>query len=157
LPEHFAGTFCRNICREARPVTLPEHFAGTLEDTLSDIIFHTHVNNLTEAEQAWWRGTLAPTPRLPDWLAENGEYPTVYGEVENDTVHLYSDENDPAELDVVAQVVQDFILVFRPAATIRFGYARVCEPNEGESGGGVIIVNAGHITWRSTDEWLEAA
>lgn len=124
---------------------------------MSDIIFHTYVNNLTAAELDWWRGMLAPTPRLPDWLGENWEYPTVYGEVENGALRLYSDENDPVELDVVAQVLQDFILAFRPAATIKFGYARVCEPNESESGGGVITVNADGITWRSTDEWLEAS
>ncbi|MCG3212348.1 MAG: hypothetical protein FOGNACKC_05996 [Anaerolineae bacterium] len=116
---------------------------------MSDIYFHTYITDLTAAEQAWLTSELAG--------CSDGQYPTAYGEVENGALHLYSDEESPAELDVVAEMLQDFIRRFRPDETIKFGYARICEPNEDESGGGAIIVTAADITWRNTDEWLEAA
>ncbi len=116
---------------------------------MSDIYFHSYITNLTAAEQTWLTSELAG--------CSDGQYSTAYGEVENGALDLYSDEESPAELDVVAEMLQDFIRRFRPDETLRFGYARICESNEDESGGGVIIVTAADITWRSTDEFLEAA
>ena len=70
------------------------------------------------------------------------------------SVIFYSDDNE--DLEILANIIQEFIRTFRPDEIIGWEYACTCsKPRLGEFGGGCVVVSKDRIRWTNTADILQ--
>lgn len=111
------------------------------------------VENITPEEEAW------VIKRL-EWDEDPRYYPLCpYCAFENASdgsrsLWIHDDEGG-SELDVLAEMLQEFLIRFRPGQYIAFSWADTCsKPRIDSFGGGAVFITAIDILWMNTYDWI---
>ena len=115
--------------------------------------FYTNIPRLTEAETAYLKTQLT---ELSD--DENDAFALRWvfdeqGADEAQTLWLISDE--AASVDLVAELMQQFLRRFRPNDYLAFSWANTCSTSRPDAfGGGAAFITAAEVKYLNTHHWL---
>ena len=117
-----------------------------------------------EAEQAWLQakidritalifGEVKPETEWEENLVEEWSFGLAVN-FEEGAAYFMSEDSGNVEL--VIDVVQQFLSHFRPTAAIGFAWANTCsKPRPGEFGGGACVITATETKFINTSLWLD--
>jgi len=110
------------------------------------------IESITPEEEAWI------TMRL-GWDYDV-EYPTIYTPCtlhgSEDSRYLWiHDDTGGSEIEVLTELLQDFLTKFRADQHITFSWAHTCsKPRFNSFGGGAVFITSKEIRWMSTGDWM---
>ena len=112
------------------------------------------VEDLSSQEEAWLSKRIDDENEreyyctLPSctFLTEQGD--------ESKTLWIH-DPIGGSDLEVLAELLQDFLQTFRPSEYIAFSWADTCSmPRTDSFGGGAVFITAENIVWVDTHDWI---
>lgn len=111
------------------------------------------IENITPEEREWVNERLAWDIDVEDYPV----YPTCRFEDEaGDSCSLWiHDDTGGGELDALAEMLQEFLVKFRPDQYITFSWADTCsKPRIDSFGGGAVFITNDDIRWMNTYDWM---
>ena len=111
------------------------------------------IENLTSEEEVW------VVKRL-EWDEDPRYYPIypycAFENASDGSLHLWiHDDEGGSELDVLAEMLREFLSKFRPDDYVVFSWADTCgKPRIDSFGGGAVFITGADIAWMSTYDWM---
>lgn len=113
--------------------------------------YHTElsfaIHNISAEEEEWIKVRLE---------GDDAQWPQYEFAEDSDGVVLWVHEEEGCDIEDLANLLQQFLSLFRPADSIGFSWADTCsKPRLDSFGGGAVFITAVTQEWVSLWEWLK--
>ncbi len=111
------------------------------------------IENITPEEELWFNKRIEQD-------CETEDYPlyasAIFDDEPDGSRSLWiHDDTGGSGLDVLAEMLQDFLASFRPNDHVAFSWADTCsKPRIDSFGGGALFIASGNILWMNTYDWI---